>query len=121
MSALPQVGFRQAGTPQSPFYSTTPVAPLFVRDRYGSADSIATTDSIDKETQQPVDENPWTDGAGIRTVEESSSELSSQTNSSEANLPPVDTGIKAWSILAGAFLFEALIWGMCICPMIYTV
>ena len=120
-SSLPQVGARQAGPLQSPFNSTVPAAPLFTRDRYGSADSTATMDSIDKEMQEIRDENPWSDGTNIESSEGSGPDNPSQPISSDVNLPPVDTGIKAWSILAGAFLFEALIWGMCICLMLYTI
>ena len=112
MSPSPQAGSHQAGPLQSPFHSAPPVAPLFVRDRYGSADSTATTDSIDKETQEVGEENPWTNGTGTQTTAgETGADESSQPTSSDIHLPPVDTGVKAWSILVGAFLFEALIWG----------
>ena len=117
--SLPQVGSRQAGPLQSPFHSPPPpAAPLFTRDRYGSADSTATADSVDKEMQEIRDENPWTDGTSIQTIGESDPDKSPQPISSDVNLPPVDTGVKAWSILAGAFLFEALIWGF---PLSYGV
>ena len=93
-------GFHQAG-PQSPFQ-----APLFVRDRYGSADS---TNSLDEVEPKPVTEdyaeNPWAGVAGSPTLE------SAVDKQPKSDLAPVDRGFKAWSILIGAFLFEALIWG----------
>lgn len=92
----------QAG-PQSPFRAA-PVAPLFVRDRYGSADSTSTLGNQEPKVAPDEDEtvNPWGGEAYQTPVKE---------RSREPELPPVDHGFKAWSILAAAFVFEALIWG----------
>ena len=91
----------QAG-PQSPFQAA-PAAPLFVRDRYGSADSVSTVGEVEAKPM-PEDSavNPWAGEAA---------ESPEKEKSSEPEPPPADTGVKAWSILAGAFVFEALIWG----------
>lgn len=100
-------GFHQAG-PQSPFQ-----APLFVRDRYGSADSTNSLDEVEPKSLNEDDtaENPWAGVAGSPAIE------ATMSKQPKSELPPVDRGFKAWSILAGAFLFEALIWGA---PNIYA-
>ena len=110
MSANPQDFGFQAG-PQSPFQAA-PVAPLFVRDRYGSADSTSTIGEINGSKSRPSQEddgsNPWAaEGNGLPPKEKIA----------EPELPPADGGIKAWSILAGTFIFEALIWGSSPCPL----
>ena len=61
-------------------------------------------DSIDKETHDIEHDNPWTEQITLPASE-------FDEKQAETNLAPVDRGVKAWSILAGAFLFEALIWG----------
>ena len=91
----------QAG-PINPFQSR-PVAPLFVRDRHGSAESTSTLGDIEpKPMEDEGGANPW---AGEQ-------DTAQETKPKEPELPPVDKGWKAWSILIGAFVMEALIWGM---------
>ena len=101
-------GFR-AG-PQSPFQAAPAnQAPLFVRDRYGSADSTNTAEGetepkpMPRPSNEDDAENPWVGQSGRSPEREKSRD--------KPELPPVDTGVKAWSILGGAFIFEALIWG----------
>ena len=106
--------------PQSPFQHTgPPAAPLFVRDRYGSADSTATMDGIDKEMHDlDTGDNPWANATGPYTADQVSEKESKPEPSSTSNL--VDGGFKAWSVLAGAFLFEALIWGTFVSPKVFA-
>ena len=113
MSANPQDFGFQAG-PQSPFQAA-PVAPLFVRDRYGSADSTSTIGEINGTKSRPSQEddgrNPWAaEGSGLPPKE----------RVVEPEPPLADGGIKAWSILAGTFIFEALIWGLSPSPLLST-
>ena len=89
--------------PQSPFH----VAPLFVRDRYGSADSTSTLD--EKEGAEGLDaavKNPW----GGNEVLEDHLKTEQQKSKNTGTLPPVDGGIKAWSVIGVAFLLEGLLW-----------
>ena len=85
--------------PQSPFQ----VAPLFVRDRYGSQDSTYTLDGAEQGTET-VTENPW---SGSEALED---HLKKEQEKQKTQLPPVDGGFKAWSIIGVAFLLEGLLW-----------
>ena len=102
MSANPLDSGFQAG-PQSPFQAA-PVAPLFVRDRYGSADSNSSNDDVNAKIRPSQEDarNPWAGEASTSP---------GRKPHGEPELPPADRGVKAWSILAGTFVFEALIWG----------
>ena len=85
--------------------STPEPAPLFVRDRYGSADSNSTLDELEPEpAKDPGETNPWSD-------EQPEVNEKAVAPEPDRRIPPADTGLKAWSVLAGASLIEGFLWG----------
>ena len=77
------------------------MAPLFVRDRYGSNDSMSTVDDGEHRVDNDLDgDNPWAGSASEK-----------QPASSQPEALPVDGGTRAWVMVAAAFAFQMLLWG----------
>ena len=77
-------------------------------------------DSMDKEMHDiDTGDNPWASAATGSCVADQISEKESKSGPPGSISHLVDGGFKAWSILAGAFLFEALIWGMFVSEVLH--
>ena len=81
--------------------NSPPQAPLFIRDRYGSADSASTLDEVEPKPLDDAGEvNAWANEGSEKAAPEP-----------DVRTPPADGGLKAWTVLAAAAVIEGFLWG----------
>jgi hypothetical protein len=61
-----------------------------------------------------LDPLPNSESAPVSAPDSQNGDLIAHIDDPEFSLPPVDGGKDAWLFLAGAFMIEALVWGMCL-------